>query len=132
MSDDSEILRVHLPSLIHRIGSKWVKISQLIAQENECQLKRVRRSRNWQITGKASNVNCCLNQLKSNYSIETHYLIKKLESNLVAADFIDETPQQMLVRLVIEKPTITLSELMELTNCSLLEARQARFQADIF
>ncbi|MDV7102816.1 ribosome recycling factor family protein [Vibrio sp. TH_r3] len=132
MPADNQILSIHLPSLIHRIGSKWVKQAQIVAQQHECQLKRVRRSRNWQIVGQASDVNRCLNKLKNNFDAEMSYLIKKIDTSLIENNFIDETLEQRLVRLITEQPTMTLSELMAQTNCSLLEARQARFRANIF
>jgi hypothetical protein len=47
---------ISLPSLIHRIGGDNAKRAQAIAVEKKCELKRIRRSRNWQIAGEALDV----------------------------------------------------------------------------
>ena len=46
---NSRNLSIPLPSLIHRIGSDHAKRAKAIAAEKKCEMKRIRRSRNWQI-----------------------------------------------------------------------------------
>ena len=90
----------------------------------------MRRSRNWVVTGEAINIQSFKQQLKSQTSGEWHYLIKKLETALLNhADKLEPLPVK-LARLISENTNITLAELMHLTDCTLSEARTARFDAE--
>ncbi|MEF1339629.1 ribosome recycling factor family protein, partial [Vibrio rotiferianus] len=53
-------ITIPLPSLIHRIGGDNAKRAKAIAVEKKCELKRIRRSRNWQITGEALDLKAFL------------------------------------------------------------------------
>lgn len=54
MPTTDQAIAITLPSLIHRIGSDTVKRLKLQAQTFDCELKRIRRSRNWQLLGEAA------------------------------------------------------------------------------
>lgn len=58
------------------------------------------------------------------------YLIQKLESALLQHADKLEPLDAKLIRLITDNPAITLGELMQLTQCTVTEARLARFQAD--
>lgn len=58
------------------------------------------------------------------------YLIQKLESALLQYADKLEPLDAKLIRLITDNPAITLGELMQLTQCTVTEARLARFQAD--
>ncbi len=58
------------------------------------------------------------------------YLIKKLETALLQHADKLEPLDAKLIRLITDNPAITLGELMQLTQCTITEARLARFQAD--
>lgn len=58
------------------------------------------------------------------------YLIKKLETALLQHADKLEPLDAKLNRLITDNPAITLGELMQLTQCTITEARLARFQAD--
>lgn len=125
-----ESIAIALPSLIHRIGRNAVNQAKELALLNSCELKRVRRSRNWAITGEAMSIQSFKEQLKSQTSSEWNYLIKKLETGLLKhADKLEPLPAK-LARLISENTNITLAELMHLTDCTLSEARTARFNAE--
>lgn len=136
MNDD---ISISLPSLIHRIGREAVKQAQAIATQYDCELKRVRRSRNWCIVGAAIKIQSCSAHLQSEPLLAQQliandgqfgYLIKKLESALLQhADKLVPLDAK-LIRLITDNPAITLGELMQLTQCTITEARLARFQAD--
>ncbi len=79
----NENVTISLPSLIHRIGRNAVNQAKELALLNSCELKRVRRSRNWAVTGEAVNIQSFKEQLKSQTSNEWIYLIKKLETALL-------------------------------------------------
>lgn len=136
MNDD---ISISLPSLIHRIGREAVKQAQVIATQYDCELKRVRRSRNWCIVGAAIKIQSCSAHLQSEPLLAQQliandgqfgYLIKKLESALLQHADKLEPLDAKLIRLITDNPAITLGELMQLTQCTITEARLARFQAD--
>ncbi|MGI2196938.1 ribosome recycling factor family protein [Shewanella baltica] len=136
MNDD---ISISLPSLIHRIGREAVKQAQAIAAQYDCELKRVRRSRNWCIVGAAIKIQSCSAHLQSEPLLAQQliandgqfgYLIKKLESALLQHADKLEPLDAKLIRLIADNPAITLGELMQLTQCTITEARLARFQAD--
>ena len=131
MNDD---ISISLPSLIHRIGREAVKQAQAIAAQYDCELKRVRRSRNWCIVGAAIKIQSCCAHLKAEQLLMAdgafRYLIQKLESALLQHADKLEPLDAKLIRLITDNPAITLGELMQLTQCTVTEARLARFQAD--
>ncbi|MCU8042364.1 MULTISPECIES: ribosome recycling factor family protein [unclassified Shewanella] len=131
MNDD---ISISLPSLIHRIGREAVKQAQAIATQHDCELKRVRRSRNWCIVGAAIKIQSCSARLQAEQLLMAdgvfRYLIQKLESALLQHADKLEPLDAKLIRLITDNPAITLGELMQLTQCTVTEARLARFQAD--
>ncbi len=131
-NDKNQILTVNLPSLIHRLGRDKVNTAKGYAAESHCELKRIRRSRNWQINGNPENLRCVSNTLKVAHPDEMNYLVSKIEQQLAKSDKQPETTQQKLTRLLLENPDMTLTELMAETNCSISEARRVRFQVDEF
>ncbi|MCU7964140.1 ribosome recycling factor family protein [Shewanella sp. SM20] len=131
MNDD---ISISLPSLIHRIGREAVKQAQVIATQYDCELKRVRRSRNWCIVGAAIKIQSCTAHLQAEQLLMAdgafRYLIQKLESALLQHADKLEPLDAKLIRLITDNPAITLGELMQQTQCTITEARLARFQAD--
>ncbi|MFT5704998.1 MAG: ribosome recycling factor [Shewanella sp.] len=128
----NEKITISLPSLIHRIGREQVKQAKDIALQHQCELKRVRRSRNWGVTGEAINIQQFSVTLKTESGDEFSYLIKKIETALLDhADKLEPLAAK-LVRLITDNPNITLAELIHMTDCTLAEARTARFDADFW
>ncbi|ABK49715.1 conserved hypothetical protein [Shewanella sp. ANA-3] len=129
MHDD---ISIPLPSLIHRIGREAVKRAQAIAVQNGCELKRVRRSRNWSITGQAIAIqSCCAELTAQSDTAEFAFMIKKIDSGLLQhADKLEPLGAK-LIRLINQNPAITLGELMQQTQCTMSEARFARFEAEL-
>lgn len=127
----SNKLTISLPSLIHRIGGEHAKRAKMIAMEKKCELKRVRRSRNWMVTGDALDLNCFLEHIKSEEPEVLRFVINKMEVGLAAHQDKLEPLEAKLIRLVIENPNVTLAELMAETNCSISQARTARFDAEM-
>ena len=136
----NEDVIIALPALIHRIGGETAKQAKAIALQYECELKRVRRSRNWSVTGDAIKVQTYAAQLKAHQTIsqklnkqgdgQFHYLIKKIETALLGHADKLETLEAKLIRLNMQTPSITLSELVLLTHCTEAEARVARAEAE--
>ncbi|MGF1683236.1 ribosome recycling factor family protein [Photobacterium minamisatsumaniensis] len=125
-------LTIALPSLIHRIGGESVKKAKDIALECGCELKRVRRSRNWQVVGDAVTLAKLTEQLKAADAEAMYYLNRKIDEKLSIYHCKLEPLEEQLKTLVVQNPNITLAELMQQTNCSITEARVARFEADAF
>ena len=136
----NEDIIITLPSLIHRIGGETAKQAKAIALKYECELKRVRRSRNWNLTGDAIKVQTYAAQLKAHQLVsqklnkqgdgEFHFLIKKIETALLGHADKLETLEAKLIRLITQIPSITLSKLVLLTHYTEAEARVARFEAE--
>ncbi|QQX82460.1 ribosome recycling factor family protein [Shewanella sp. KX20019] len=138
----NEAIIISLPSLIHRIGRETVNSAKVFAAQYHCELKRVRRSRNWQLSGEAIDIQSFARDLRAE-SIKTgqrevgangefHYLIKKIETALLGhADKLEPLAEK-LARLISENPNITLAELVHITDCRMSEARTARFDADLW
>ncbi len=122
---------ISLPSLIHRIGGEHAKRAKAVAPEIGCALKRVRRSRNWQISGEAVDLKRFLEHIKSEESEALRFVINKLEVGLAAHQDKLEPQEAKLVRLVLQNPNVTLAELMAETNCTIAQARTARFDAEM-
>ncbi|GIU24492.1 ribosome recycling factor family protein [Shewanella sp. MBTL60-007] len=127
-------IAISLPSLIHRIGREVVKQAQLFAKQYNCELKRVRRSRNWGLTGEAVQIQALSQHLKTQQlsagTTEFAYLIRKVDTALLShADKLEPLAAK-LVRLIEQDPNITLAELIHLTDCTQAEARTARFEAE--
>ncbi|RTR29785.1 ribosome recycling factor family protein [Shewanella atlantica] len=135
-----EDITISLPSLIHRIGREAVKQAQDVAKQYHCGLKRVRRSRNWGLSGEATKIQSFAEQLKQRQlkaaqlqkegAAEFRYLIQKIETALLDHTDKLEPLEAKLARLINDNPNITLSELMHITDCTMAEARAARFHVD--
>lgn len=122
---------IALPSLVQRIGGDNVKQAKAMAQQYDCQLKRVRRSRNWLMHGDAKMIQSCVLRLKADKSETFKYLIHKIEASLLThADKLEPLAVK-LQRLMAQNPSMTLTELIQLTNCTEAEARVARFNAEV-
>ncbi|GAD79388.1 hypothetical protein VEZ01S_11_00300 [Vibrio ezurae NBRC 102218] len=107
-----------------------MKEAKRLAEQHACQLKRVRRSRNWMISGEALQIQTFCQCINVRHPESLAFIVRKITPALQQHQDKLESPQQRLKRLLVEDPNMTLSELMELTQCSLVEARRARFDAD--
>ncbi|HAS6237144.1 TPA: ribosome recycling factor [Vibrio vulnificus] len=124
------IIVIALPSLIHRIGGETTKYLKSVAADHGCELKRVRRSRHWQIAGEALALQAFYDQVRRLEENSASYLVKKMQLALASHSEKLEPLEDKLQRLVMENPAITLAELMSQTHCSLSQARSARFSAE--
>lgn len=126
----TEDITIQLPSLIHRIGGEKAKQAREIALLYQCDVKRVRRSRNWAITGEAISIQSFIERLKTDNDAGFGYLIQKIATALLGHADKLEPLDVKLRRLIRENPNLTLGELIQLTQCTLAEARVARFHVD--
>lgn len=123
---------IALPSLIHRIGGDNNAQAKQLAHHLGCELKRIRRSRNWQIIGERDNLQTFQNTLQHESELKFQYLISKLQQGLAQPDDKLDSKAEQLATLIKQQPDITLSELMEKTHCTLVEARLARATVEGF
>ncbi|EGQ7832385.1 ribosome recycling factor [Vibrio vulnificus] len=129
-SVNEQLVVIALPSLIHRIGGEMTKHLKSVAADHGCELKRVRRSRHWQISGEALALQAFYDQVRRLEEDSASYLVKKMQLALASHSEKLEPLEDKLQRLVMENPAITLAELMSQTHCSLSQARSARFSAE--
>ncbi|EPS0984435.1 ribosome recycling factor family protein [Vibrio vulnificus] len=127
---NEQLVVIALPSLIHRIGGEMTKHLKSVAAEHGCELKRVRRSRHWQISGEALALQAFYDQVRRLEEDSASYLVKKMQLALASHSEKLEPLEDKLQRLVMANPAITLAELMSQTHCSLSQARSARFSAE--
>ncbi|EKA7349177.1 ribosome recycling factor family protein [Vibrio vulnificus] len=127
---NEQLVVIALPSLIHRIGGELTKHLKSVAADHGCELKRVRRSRHWQISGEALALQAFYDQVRRLEGDSASYLVKKMQLALASHSEKLEPLEDKLQRLVMENPAITLAELMSQTHCSLSQARSARFSAE--
>ncbi|AZG72238.1 ribosome recycling factor family protein [Shewanella livingstonensis] len=127
----TEDITIQLPALIHRIGRDKANQAKVIALQYHCELKRVRRSRHWGITGKAMSIQSFIERLKTANDDGLGYLIQKIATALLGHADKLEPLEAKLYRLINDNPCITLGELIQQTECTMAEARVARFKADL-
>ncbi|EJU9865535.1 ribosome recycling factor family protein [Vibrio vulnificus] len=127
---NEQLVVIALPSLIHRIGGEMTKHLKSVAADHGCELKRVRRSRHWQISGEALALQAFYDQVRRLEEDSASYLVKKMQLALASHSEKLEPLEDKLQRLVMENPAITLAELMSHTHSSLSQARSARFSAE--
>ncbi|WP_153448940.1 ribosome recycling factor family protein [Vibrio algicola] len=132
------MITIALPSLIHRIGGVRVKQAKTIALKLGCELKRIRRSRNWQLQGEVEPLSELIETLTATEPDTMSYLIKKITDGINTALISEEDSQpppsmaDKLAALIQSNPDITLNELMAITDCTMAQARSVRFEMQDF
>lgn len=122
---DCDLHTIALPSLIHRIGRPHAQVLKSMADQHHCALKRIRRSRNWQLTGTAAQLSALLESLAIYPQPEAiYFLTDKLRVLVQELQYV-ALPAR-LNHLITTDPTTTLAELVQQTGCTLAEARTAR------
>lgn len=121
MSNKSlKTLSIQLNNFIHRIDCKTT-IIQLCAQYH-CNLKRIRRSKNWLLTGTPDQLMKLTDNLIDKKTLWIADTIKKALPN----------PAFNLTSLIQSHSTITVNQLMQKTGCTIVEARKAIDKAEGF
>ncbi|MGR5555671.1 ribosome recycling factor family protein [Vibrio splendidus] len=104
---------VVLNSFVHRVPDKAQVIA--LAAENGCQLKRIRRSRNWILMGEEAQLHKLREQLSD----------APLLWMVTAIDKVLPKPTVCLQQLLQQTPSMTIAQLVSESGCSLAEARIA-------
>jgi hypothetical protein len=107
------MLSITLNSFVHRVPDKSVVLA--LAAQHGCQLKRIRRSRHWSLSGEEKQ----LRSLMAHFDDEAHQWIVK------AITLVLPKPTVSLAELLEKAPSMTVNQLVVAADCSLTEARQA-------
>ncbi|PKF62781.1 hypothetical protein CW745_04995 [Psychromonas sp. psych-6C06] len=116
----STIQSVKLNNFIHRIDCK-VAITKIV-QQHGGNLKRIRRSRNWQITGTDKQLTVLAEKLRAHGAKWVADAIEKALPN----------PTINFAHVLRDNPAITVNALMAKSGCTLTEARTAIDDAENF
>jgi len=127
---ETDTLTIAFPSLIRRIGGEKAKALKLIAREHKCELKRIRRSRNWQLTGEANHLDEFAQHLKR-LDVVTEFPFVAQKVTEASGPYQQASLPARLAELIINNPAITLSEMMEKTGCTIAQARLAREEEEL-
>jgi hypothetical protein len=116
----SENISIQLNRLLHRIDCKATLIE--IATEHGCRLNRIRRSKNWLLTGKQSQLAEMSKQLREP---KTVWIIETIDKALPKPTF-------NLIEVLKSSPAMTVNQLIADTGCTITEARSAIDSAEGF
>lgn len=136
MTLQADLVTLALPSLVQKLGREKCQNLKRLAQQHHCVLSRVRRSRHWQLVGEEEAFKAlCHELLNSEDSSEDYAYVRQKIEILINARVAARAPAPLplniqLAQLIAGNPTITLTELMEKTDCTLAQARSARFQEE--
>ena len=114
----SKILSIQLNNFLHRIDCKTT-IIELAAQQG-CSLKRIRRSKNWSLTGNQTQLVAVSEQLRQS---KTVWIAEAINKALPKPTFD-------LTAIVQANPDMTINRLIAETGCTLIEARAALDKAE--
>ena len=116
----SKTLSIQLNNFLHRIDCKTT-IIELVTQHG-CNLKRIRRSKNWRLTGNQAQLVAVSEQLKQG---RTLWIAEAINKALPKPTFD-------LTAIVQSNPDMTINRLIAETGCTLIEARAALDKAEDF
>ena len=111
-------LSIKLNNFLHRIDCKATIIA--LVTLHGCSLKRIRRSKNWSLTGKQSQLVEVSEQLQQG---KTMWITEAIQKGLPKPSFD-------LVAITLSNPDMTINRLIAETGCTLIEARIAIDKAE--
>ncbi|WP_243834688.1 ribosome recycling factor family protein [Psychromonas algarum] len=137
-NDASKKRAIQLNNFLHRIDCKTA-IIELVTQQG-CTLKRIRRSKNWLLTGKQNQLVEISKQLQQEAITLNKVTLDKTNFDKSTANkkrWIAEAinkslpkPSFDLTAIVQSTPDITINRLIAETGCTLIEARAAMDKAE--
>ena len=107
---------ITLPSFLRRVLKAYALKSLIRAQG--CELNRIGRSRNWQLKATFEQLEQTVYLIQQSEEVSWQWVavhISKQRKNLGL---------DMLLAIAQKKPGITISELMQRTDCTIAEARK--------
>lgn len=112
----SQIPYITLPSFLRRVFKAYALKS--LIREQGCELSRIGRSRNWQLKATFEQLEAIIETIESSEEPSWQWLAKHLSKQRKNLGF------DMLVSIAKKKPSITVTELMKRTDCTIAEARR--------
>lgn len=107
------MISVPLNSFVHRVADK-AQVIQLMTEQG-CQIKRIRRSRNWLLSGEEVSLRQLMSQLTTE---DTRWIVTAIDKTL-------PTPVVDIAALIANSPNITINQLVAQSGCTVSEARLA-------
>ena len=109
---------ITLNNFLHRIDCKTTIIE--LATQQGCSLKRIRRSKNWSLTGNQSQLVAVSDAL---HQKRVKWIVEAINKTLPKPTFD-------LTAIVQSNPDMTINRLIAETGCTLIEARAALDKAE--
>lgn len=107
---------ITLPSFIRRVD-KTNHLKNLF-REQGCELKRIGRSRHWQLDASFAQIEATIKAIEASTEPSWQWLVTHLSKQHKDLAF------DMLLSIAEKKPAITVSELMQRTDCTIAQARK--------
>lgn len=107
------MISIQLNSFVHRVADKQAFIA--LAERNGCKIQRIRRSRNWRLSGTEQQ----LNHLKNLIPAEADRWIRLAVEKALPVTFLSPADY------IQKHPNTTLNQLVKETGCTVAEARKA-------
>lgn len=107
---------ITLPSFLRRVLKAYA-IKTLI-REQGCELNRIGRSRNWQLKATFEQLEQTISVIEASKEASWQWVATHLSKQRKNLGF------DMLVSIALKKPGITVTELMQRTDCTIAEARR--------
>lgn len=107
---------ITLPSFLRRVLKAYA-IKTLI-REQGCELNRIGRSRNWQLKATFEQLEQIISVIEASEEASWQWVATHLSKQRKNLGF------DMLVSIALKKPGITVTKLMQRTDCTIAEARR--------
>ncbi|TWX68149.1 ribosome recycling factor family protein [Colwellia sp. C1TZA3] len=107
---------IALPSFLRRVLKAYAL--KILIREQGCELNRIGRSRNWQLKATFQQLEQTISQIEQSEETSWQWLATHLLKQRKNLGF------DMLLIIAEKKPGITVSELVQRTDCTIAEARR--------
>lgn len=107
---------ITLPSFLRRVIKAYALKSLIRAQG--CELNRIGRSRNWQLKATFEQLEATVSLIEQSEEASWLWVAAHISKQSKNLGF------DMLLTIAQKKPGITISELMQRTDCTIAEARK--------
>lgn len=112
----NQIPYITLPSFLRRVLKAYAL--KTLIREQGCELNRIGRSRNWQLKASFEQLEQIINLIEQSEELSWQWLATHLSKQRKNLGF------DILISIAKKKPNITVSELMQRTDCTIAEARR--------
>ncbi|ARD45264.1 ribosome recycling factor family protein [Colwellia sp. PAMC 21821] len=112
----NQIPYITLPSFLRRVLKAYAL--KTLIRDQGCELNRIGRSRNWQLKATFEQLEQTISLIEQSEEASWQWLATHLSKQRKNLGF------DMLLTIAQKKPGITISELMQRTDCTIAEARR--------